>query len=112
MVVEQIFSDAEIERMFRALADTTRRDIVRRTLTEDYTVSALASVYAMSFAAVQKHIAVLEFAGLVTKVTHGRERLVRAELSAIRRAQVLLDQFETIWRSRVERLDVLLAENE
>lgn len=104
-------SDDEVDRLFRALADRTRRDIVRRTLVAEVTVSQLAGAYAMSFAAVQKHVAVLEEAGLVTKHPQGRERLVRANPETIRRAQDLLDRFEQIWRSRIARLDDLLAED-
>src|SRR5690606_9691407 len=100
MVVDQELSDAEVDRIFRALADATRRDIVRRTLAGEQTVSRLAQDYDMSFAAVQKHVAVLERAGLVTKEPHGRERLVRGDLAMIRRAQTLLDSFEEVWRAR------------
>jgi DNA-binding transcriptional ArsR family regulator len=105
-------SDAEVDRIFRALADATRRDIVRRTLIAQETVSQLAHDYAMSFAAVQKHVAVLERAGLVTKESHGRERLVRGNPVVIQRAQELLDSYEQLWRSRISRLDALLAEEE
>ncbi len=104
-------SDDEVDRMFRALADRTRRDIVRRTLLGEATISALAGSYDMSFAAVQKHVAVLEAAGLVTKHPHGRERLVRGNAEAIQRAQLLLDQFEQLWVERVARLDALLADD-
>mgnify|MGYP003419613402 CR=1 FL=1 len=104
-------SDDEVDRIFRALADRTRRDIMRRTLVGQVTVSALAGSYDMSFAAVQKHVAVLEAAGLVTKEPHGRERLVRGNPEAIRRAQLLLDQFEDLWAQRVARLDALLADD-
>jgi len=103
-------SDDEIDRIFRALADATRRDIVRRTLTEEASVSELAAAYDMSFAAVQKHVAVLEGAGLVTKEPQGRERRVRGNPDALRRAQQLLDQYERIWRGRIERLDALLTD--
>jgi DNA-binding transcriptional ArsR family regulator len=103
-------SDDEIDRLFRALADRTRRDIVRRTLHGEPTVSQLADRYDMSFAAVQKHVAVLEGAGLVTKQVHGRERLVRGNLAAIRQAQALLYRYEQLWRNRVGRLDDLLSE--
>jgi DNA-binding transcriptional ArsR family regulator len=104
-------ADEEVDRIFRALADRTRRDIVRRTLPGAVTVSQLAQNYAMSFAAVQKHVAVLAEAGLVTKHPHGRERLIRANPATIRRAQLLLDQYEHLWRDRVDRLDALLAED-
>ena len=109
MVVETDLSDAEVDGIFRALADATRRDIVRRTLTAQASVSELASAYTMSFAAVQKHVAVLEEAGLVTKVPLGRERIVTANPAAIARARALLDQYEALWRSRIDRLDALLA---
>lgn len=98
--------------MFRALADATRRDIVRRTLVAEVSVSQLALAYAMSFAAVQKHVAVLEEARLVTKHPHGRERMVRGNPDRIRQAQRLLDQLEGVWRARVDRLDALLAEDD
>jgi len=103
-------SDADVDRIFRALADATRRDIVRRTLAEPVSVSELAVRYDMSFAAVQKHVAVLEDAGLVTKHPRGRERLVRGEPETIRRAQRLLGRLESVWRGRVAGLDALLAE--
>ena len=112
MVAQTALTDAEVDRIFRALADATRRDIVRRTLVGEQTVSQLAQDYDMSFAAVQKHVAVLERAGLVTKQPHGRERLVRADPSAIQRARALLDSYEQLWRARISRLDALLAEDE
>ena len=113
MVVDNVeLTDDEVDRIFRALADATRRDIVRRTLIGEETVSQLAQDYDMSFAAVQKHVAVLERAGLVTKEPHGRERLVRGNPTAIQRAQALLDSYEQLWRSRIARLDALLADDE
>lgn len=110
MVVHKEFTDDDVDRLFRALADRTRRDIVARTLLADVCVSDLARWYDMSFAAVQKHVAVLAEAGLVTKHVRGRERLVRADVDVIRRAQHMLDHFEDLWRGRVDRLDALLAE--
>lgn len=104
-------AEEHIDRIFRALADATRRDIVRRTLVRPISVSTLAADYQMSFAAVQKHVAVLEAAGLVTKTAQGRERLVSGNPEVIRSAQSLLDEFERIWRGRLERLDALLAED-
>ncbi len=111
MVVDEL-TDDDVNRIFRALADATRRDIVRRSLVFTHSVSQLADAYDMSFAAVQKHVAVLEEAGLVSKEQRGRERIVRADLERIRRAQRYLDHFEQIWRSRTDRLDALLAEDE
>lgn len=108
MVAQAELSDAEVDRIFRALADQTRRDIMRRVLTEEAAVSDLAAAYDMSFAAVQKHVAVLEEAGLVTKRPRGRQRFVRGESDRIRRAQLLLSRYEDISRARIDRLDALL----
>lgn len=102
-------SDEAVDQIFRALADSTRRDIVRRTLPEAIRVSDLAAEYDMSFAAVQKHVTVLEKAGLVTKTQQGRERLVRGNPEYFRKVQSLLDQYEQLWRHRVDRLDALLG---
>lgn len=105
-------ADADLNRIFRALADATRRDILRRTLLGAVTISGLAADYDMSFAAVQKHVAVLESAGLVAKVATGRERLVRADPERIALARACLEQFEELWRHRLNNLDALLAEPE
>lgn len=104
-------TDGQVDRIFRALADSTRRDIVRRTLTEEASISDLADRYDMSFAAVQKHITVLEGAGLVTKHRSGRERRIRGNPETIRKAQTLLNAYERIWRDRIEQLDAVLAED-
>lgn len=99
----------ETSRIFAALADPTRRDIVRRVLRHPASVSALAADYAMSFAAVQRHVAVLERAGLVRKERRGREQLVTGDVSTIRAAARLLDHYEEIWRGRIGRIEDLLA---
>src|SRR5580765_8656381 len=112
MVVDQALSDDEVDRIFRALADATRRDILRRTLTGEASVSQLAAAYDMSFAAVQKHVAVLEGAGLVTKEHKGRERVVRGSPERLEQARRLLDHYEHIWRDRISRLDAVLEEEE
>ena len=111
MVVRIDLSDVEVDRIFRALADATRRDILRRTLDGEASVSQLAAAYDMSFAAVQKHVAVLEGAGLVIKAPRGRERFVRGNPEALARARGLLDRYEQIWRARIARLDALLTED-
>ncbi|MDR6867131.1 DNA-binding transcriptional ArsR family regulator [Microbacterium resistens] len=103
-------SDEETDRVFQALAATVRRDILRRTLAEERSISELAGEYDMSFAAVQKHVAVLEAAHLIIKRAEGRERLVRADPTMIARARALLARYEDLWRARVDRLDALLAE--
>jgi DNA-binding transcriptional ArsR family regulator len=101
--------DADVDRIFHALADGTRRDILALAVGDTYSVSALAKRYPMSFAAVQKHVAVLESAGLITKERRGRERLVRTEVDSVQRARALLDGMEELWRARAARIDDLLA---
>ena len=110
MVAQKDLTDDEIDRLFHALAAATRRDILRRTIESEHSVSALARDYDMSFAAVQKHVAVLEEAGLIIKRAEGRERLVRADPTMIARARALLARYEDLWRARIDRLDDLLAE--
>ncbi len=111
MVVRQL-DQADADRVFAALADPTRRDIVSRVLQQRASVSVLAERYPMSFAAVQRHVAVLERAGLVRKERHGRERLVRGDVDTLRAAVRLLDEYEELWRGRVDRMETLLAEPE
>lgn len=108
MVVDRI-EDEVIDLLFHALADATRRDILTRTLSEGASVSTLSDSYPMSFAAVQKHVAVLERAGLVTKERRGRQRIVHGSIESVERAQHLLDRFEQLWRARIERMGDLLA---
>jgi DNA-binding transcriptional ArsR family regulator len=109
MVVDEL-TDEAVDRLFHALADATRRDILRRCVRGELSVSRLAEAYPMSFAAVQKHVAVLERAGLVTKQRRGREQLVRTDFDAVGRARQALGELETSWRGRVERMSDLLAQ--
>jgi DNA-binding transcriptional ArsR family regulator len=108
MVVDQ----GDVDLLFHALADATRRDIVGRTLDGSFSVTTLARGYPMSFAAVQKHVAVLERAGLVTKQRKGREHLVAGNAAALRTAHDALDQLERVWGDRVTRMDDLLASDD
>ena len=99
----------EADALFHALADRTRRDIMRRVLAGEHSVSALAVKYDMSFAAVQKHVAVLERAGLLVKRRSGREQLASGDVAAVRSVASLLSELEQVWRGRVARIDELLA---
>ncbi len=100
----------DFDRMFGALADHTRRDIVRRAIDGEEGVAELAGHYPMSFAAVQKHVAILERAGLVTKQRIGRRKVVRANLEGLRVARRLLDQYEELWRGRIDRMTELVTQ--
>lgn len=104
-------ADEDTDRLFHALADATRRDIVATVLREELSVSALARRYPMSFAAVQKHVALLEDVELVTKRRHGREQRVRGNADAIAVARLALDELERVWRERVHRMDEILTDD-
>jgi DNA-binding transcriptional ArsR family regulator len=109
--IEMQVAPPDFDRMFGALADATRRDIVRRAIDAEEGVAELAEHYPMSFAAVQKHVAILERAGLVTKVRIGRRKVVRANLEGLRVARRLLDQYEELWRGRIGRMAALVADD-
>ncbi|BCW49914.1 transcriptional regulator [Arthrobacter sp. StoSoilB13] len=115
MVVDELnsvpSSDVDLDQLFHALADGTRRDIVARVTSREYSVSGLAGLYTMSFAAVQKHVAVLERASLVTKEKRGREQIVRGNRDGLQKARRLLDQYEMIWRRRADRIAEILGED-
>jgi DNA-binding transcriptional ArsR family regulator len=110
MVVLMQIAPPDFDRMFGALADNTRRDIVRRAIDAEEGVVELASHYPMSFAAVQKHVAILERAGLVTKQRSGRRKVVRTNLERLRVARRLLDQYEELWRGRIARMTELVSD--
>lgn len=93
---------------FHALADRTRRDILRRVLAGEHSVTSLAEKYDMSFAAVQKHVAVLEKAGLISKRRQGREQLASGDVEAVRSVASMLTELEDVWRGRIARIDDLL----
>ena len=95
--------------LFHALADRTRRDILRRVLAGEHSVTVLAARYPMSFAAVQKHVAVLEKAGLLVKRRSGREQLASGDVQAVRSVASLLSELEQVWRGRIARIDELIA---
>ncbi len=108
MVVYEL-TDPEVDRIFQALADSTRRDIVGRVIHEGLSVSSLAHEYDMSFAAVQKHVSVLERASLVTKERQGREQIVHGNVPTLQRATDLLATYEQIWRQRATQISDILA---
>jgi DNA-binding transcriptional ArsR family regulator len=111
LYVDDVTVDQEdrADALFHALADPTRRDIMRRALAGEHSVSALAGKYDMSFAAVQKHVVVLEKAGLITKRRSGREQLASGDVTAVRSAAAMLTELELLWRGRIARIDELIA---
>jgi DNA-binding transcriptional ArsR family regulator len=111
MVVDRV-TDVEADRIFHALADTTRRDLLVRVIVREQSVSTLARSYEMSFAAVQKHVAVLERALLVSKRRSGREQIVSGNASTLRTATALLDAYERLWIERATQIAGVLAGEE
>ena len=109
-MVVNLVQPSDTDLLFRALGDATRRDIVATVLVRELSVSALARRYPMSVAAVQKHVGVLERAGLVTRRRHGREQLVSGDVVALRRARAALDGLEELWRGRMDRIGDLLTD--
>jgi DNA-binding transcriptional ArsR family regulator len=109
MVIETD-NDPSVDRVFHALSDPTRRDIVQRAIAAEYSVSALARAYPMSFTAVHKHVAVLEAAELVVTTRRGRERLVRTRIDGLREARRALDALQALWRERIDRMDEILSD--
>ena len=115
VIADGVFADSvpddEAGLIFHALADATRRDIVARVVQREQSVSMLAASYAMSFAAVQKHVAVLERASLVTKERRGREQIVRGNVETVRKATRLLQHYEDLWRYRDQSISDILSED-
>lgn len=109
MAVATNVDEERADALFHALADRTRRDVLRRVLVGEHSVSALAANYDMSFAAVQKHVAVLERAGLLSKLRSGREQIAHGEVEAVRSVASMLVELEDLWRGRVARIDELIA---
>lgn len=107
-MVVSMQSSIDFDRVFAALADATRRDIVRRAIAGEEGVAELAGHYPMSFAAVQKHVAVLERAGLVGKERIGRRKVVRTRQTGLLIAQRLLSDYEELWRGRIERMTAII----
>ena len=103
-------SNTQADRVFHALSDSTRRDILARAIQREQSVSALARHYEISLTAVQKHVTTLERAGLVSKQRSGREQLVAANPQTLRRANSLLKAFEQLWVERANQIAAILAE--
>jgi DNA-binding transcriptional ArsR family regulator len=103
-----VMTEERADALFSALSDRTRRDILRRVLSAEHSVTTLAAAYDMSFAAVQKHVAILERAGLRTKRRHGREQLASGDVESVRTVGSMLDELEALWLGRIARIDALL----
>lgn len=108
-MVEQ---DRQLDTIFHSLADPTRRDILRRVATQEISVGELVNQYTVSFAAISKHLKVLEQARLIRKRKEGRKYMVALDVKALQEANNYLEQYRRIWQSRYDKLDILLKEGE
>lgn len=104
--------DAELDRVFQALADPTRRAILERLISGPASVSQLAEPLPMSLPAVVQHLQVLEGSGLVSSEKVGRVRTCRVEPGVLRAAEAWLAERRTVWEGRLDRLGEILAEPE
>ena len=98
------YESTELDAIFSSLADPTRRDILRRLRPRGYSVGELASQYDLTFAAVSKHLQVLERARLVCKRRSGREQQVELSPDGLHRADEYLEQYRAVWEGRMDRL--------
>ena len=99
----------ELNRVFHALADPTRRAILDRLAEGEATVSHLSRPFDLSFAAISKHLGVLERAGLVTRESQGRERVCRINPAALDDASSWLEFHRRFWTGRLEALEALVG---
>lgn len=98
----------DLDAVFQSLSDPTRRDILRRVMRNEASVGELVKDYNISFAAVSKHLKVLEKATLITKRREGRKQMVALRPEALQQADEYLEQYRLMWESRYNKLDVLL----
>ncbi|NJL62344.1 MAG: winged helix-turn-helix transcriptional regulator [Methylacidiphilales bacterium] len=103
-------SNVALDQIFGALADATRRDILKRVSIAEHTIGELAAPYAISLAAIAKHINVLEKAGLIIKRRSGKEKVVQIQPQAIEVAFSYLSEYEKVWSDRFDALEKLLEE--
>ena len=99
----------DLDRVFQALANPTRRAILDRLTAGEATVGDLSRPFPLSFAAVSKHLGVLEGAGLVTREARGRERVCRINPAALEDARAWLEFHERFWVDRLDALDALVT---
>ncbi|HUD07157.1 MAG TPA: metalloregulator ArsR/SmtB family transcription factor [Candidatus Saccharimonadales bacterium] len=100
----------QLDLVLNSLANSTRRDILQRLSGRGQTVGEIAEHYKMSFAAVSKHLQILEKAKLISKRRSGRKQFVTAEPAALKSVRDYLDQYEKLWNVRFDALEELLKE--
>ncbi|MDB5187966.1 MAG: Transcriptional regulator, ArsR family [Candidatus Kaiserbacteria bacterium] len=94
--------------VFGSLSDPTRRDILQRVAKRDMSIGEIAIKYKLTFAAISKHLAVLERAKLIRKKRRGKEQMVTLAPKALASATAYLEQYEKVWETRLDSLDRFL----
>ncbi|MDB5164878.1 MAG: Transcriptional regulator, ArsR family [Candidatus Saccharibacteria bacterium] len=98
----------EFDNIFNSLADSTRRDILRRVAATELSISEIAKPYKLTFGAISKHLLVLERANLVVKRRQGKEQIVSIAPDTIESVSAMLQEYQKLWETRFGRLDALL----
>lgn len=101
----------ELDNIFASLADPTRRDILTRVARGELSVGDIADKYDMSFAAISKHLHVMEKARLIIKRREGKKQMVTAAPDALQSADEYLEQYRQMWEQKFNKLDDLLRED-
>ena len=102
----------QLDSVFGSLADATRRDILARVASQEHSVGELVAKYNMSFAAISKHLKVLETAKLISKRKEGKKHMVSLAPTALQSADEYLEQYRALWEARFDRLEAVLQEKE
>jgi DNA-binding transcriptional ArsR family regulator len=107
--MDSAVEDPQLDSLFTALSDRTRRDIVVRLSAGEATVKELAEPYAMSLQAVSQHIRVLERSGLISQGRHRQTRPCRLEPAALEAALSWIEESRRTWSERMDRMESHLA---
>lgn len=100
----------QLDSIFQSLADATRRDILRRVAKKESSIGEIAKRYKTSFAAIAKHVKVLEQARLITKHRRGKQQIIRVAPQSLKIANHHLEHYKSLWESRFQSLDQLLKD--
>jgi DNA-binding transcriptional ArsR family regulator len=109
-MVKSLVAAPELDAVFHALADGTRRSILREIAVREKTVGEIAEPYAMSLAAVSKHLKVLERADLIVRDKRGSFQYIRTNAGPMKQAQKWLSYYEQFWSERLDRLEAAFKE--
>jgi DNA-binding transcriptional ArsR family regulator len=101
----------QLDTVFSSLADPTRRDILSQVAQRSLSVGEIAKSYNLTFAAISKHLKVMEKANLITKQRRGKERIVSAVPDTLQEASAYLQRYEAMWSERFDALDEYLKNN-